>query len=62
LNGALVIGFTLVRLNFNVQFSLRHAGLHLGAGLGFTELAFLDGGFLLAVVGFYLLGGNLTRT
>jgi len=55
LDGALLICLALVAQHIDAQLGLCDAGLHLGAGLGLLELAFLDGGLLLAIIGLDLL-------
>src|SRR5207249_8606206 len=59
--GAGVVRLALVGLDRDVQLRLRERGLLLGPCLGLAQLALLDRGFLLPVVGFHLLLGDLAR-
>src|SRR5437867_140047 len=59
--GAGVVRLALVGLDRDVQLRLRERGLLLGPCLSLAQLALLDRGFLLPVVGFHLLLGDLAR-
>src|SRR5262249_4394245 len=59
--GAGEVGLALVGLDRDRELRLREHGLLLGARLRLAQLALLDGGLLLAVVGLDLLESDLTR-